>query len=355
MKTIRIDGVIGGGEGEISAALIKSQLPQSNEQIEVQIHSEGGSVFEGFAIYDALKAYAGPKRCIISSSAFSIASYISMAFDDVEITPNGYMMLHSPYAEFEGNDEQFAKQSSLLSQLKQNMVAAYSQKTGKTPDEIKAILSAETYYNAEQAVAAGLANRITPTPVMGRVFAQLNSMPHGIVKALFGADPIGDNRVPTRGKTMSETLKPVAATVQQIKQAFPKAKAEFIVKCMEQQMPMEQVAVTAGNDAMAENESLVSRIAAMETELAAMKAKAMETEVVEEEIPVATVAPVAKTTGVKPVSKATTSASSISAKTKWNEALQASMSRGVPKAKAVLLVNKEHPGLREQMLAEVNG
>jgi ATP-dependent protease ClpP protease subunit len=349
MKTIRIDGVIGSNEGEVSSAQIKSQLPQTNEPIEVQIHSEGGSVFEGFAIYDALKAYAGPKKCVISSSAFSIASYISMAFDDVEITPNGYMMLHSPYAEFEGNDEQFAKQSVLLSQLKANMVSAYSQKTGKTPDEIKAILSAETYYNAEQAVAAGLVNRITPTPVMGRVFAQLNSMPHGIVKALFGAGPSGDNRVPTKGKTMSETLKPVAATVQQIKQAFPKAKAEFIVRCMEQQMPMEQVAVTAVQETMSENDTLMARVAAMETELAAMKAKAMEVEVMPEEEPV-----VAKATGgVKPVAKA--KAATVSARTQWDTQVYAKTSIGIPRAKAVLMVNKENPGLREQMLAEVNG
>lgn len=356
MKTISIDGVIGKGEGEVSAAVVKSQLPPNGlDPIEVSIHSEGGSVFEGFAIYDALKAYAGPKKCIVASSAFSIASYIPMAFDDVEITPNGYMMLHSPYSEFEGNDEDFAKQSALLSQLKSNMVQAYSAKTGKSPQEIQAILNSETYYNANQAIAMGLANRMTPAPIMGRVFAKLNKMPHGVVAALFGAGSVGDNNATTRKIPMSEAT-PVAATVQEIKRTFPKAKADFVIKCLEQQMPMEQVAAAAVQDTTTENEALTARVAALEAQVASMKADE-QSEVVP--VPVAAVpaepvfAPKARS-GVQPIAKATKAAPLVSAKSQWDSHVAAKTTIGIPKAKAVSLVNRENPGLREQMLAEVN-
>lgn len=351
-KKITIDGEIGRSDDMVSAAWVKSQLPPNGtDPIEVEIHSEGGSVFEGFAIYDALREYSGPKKCVISSSAFSIASFIPMAFDDVEITPNGYMMLHSPYVAIEGNDEELAKQSQLLSQLKSNMVQAYCTKTGKTSDEVQSILSKETYFSASEAVAAGLANRITQTPVVGRVFAKMKHMPHGIVQALFGAGPSGDNREPTKGKPMSESQKPVAATVSEIKRKFPKAKADFIVKCMEKEMAMEEVVTTAMEETMMENETLSAKVAAMEQELAALKAKAMEMEMEpEEEKPML----VAKAkAGVTPVAKSQ-SASSISARARWNDAIQAKVKLGYPKARAVVAVNKENPGLRELMLSEVN-
>jgi ATP-dependent protease ClpP protease subunit len=352
LKKITIDGEIGREEGMVNAAWVKSQLPvNGTDPIEVSIHSEGGSVFEGFAIYDALKEYPGPKKCIVKSSAFSIASFIPMAFSEVEITPNGYMMLHSPYVAIEGNDEELAKQSQLLSQLKGNMVQAYCSKTGKTPDEVQAILSRESYFNASEAVAAGLANRITSAPIVGRVFAQVKDMPHGIVQALFGAGPSGDNREPTKEQSMSESQKPVAATVTEIKRKFPKAKADFIVKCMEKEMAMEDVATAAMEETMAENETLSMKVQAMEQELAALKAKAMEVEVEEEEAPAPAVAK-AKS-GVTPVAKAKTPGS-VSARAAWSNAIQAKVAAGVPRAKAILALEKEQPGLREAMLDEVN-
>ena len=77
LKKIIIDGEIGREPGQITSQWVKSQLPPNGtDPIEVSIHSEGGSVIEGFAIYDAIKAYAGPKKCVVASSAFSIASFI---------------------------------------------------------------------------------------------------------------------------------------------------------------------------------------------------------------------------------------------------------------------------------------
>jgi ATP-dependent protease ClpP protease subunit len=357
LKKISIQGEIGTEEGQVSAAWFKSQLPANGtDPIEVSIHSEGGSVIEGFSIYDAIQNYLGPKKCIVASAAFSIASFIPMAFDDVEITPNGYLMLHNPYAACEGDSAEFAKMASVLDGMKTNMVNAYSAKTGKSTDEIKAILDVETYLNASTALANGFVNRITPSPVMGKVFAKAKSLPHGIFQALFDVGPSGDNREPTKEKTMSESQKPVAATVTEIKRKFPKAKAEFIVKCMEQSMPMEEVAVAVVDETMAENETLMARISALETEMAAMKAAvpAEPLQTLQPEVETELEYAKAKATGVKPVAKAKASGA-VSAKAKWHSLIQAKVSTGIPQHKAVQFVNKENPGLREQMLAEVNG
>lgn len=366
-KEIRIDGVIGNGPNEISAKLIRSQLPANGtDEIVVKIHSEGGSVFEGFTIYDVLAQYQGPKRAVIESSAFSIASFIAMAFDDVEISPNGYMMLHNPSVGVEGDDEELAKSSSLLGQLKTNMVEAYSKRTGKSPDEVLAILKAETYYNATNAVAAGLVDRIAEKPVIGRAFARLETLPHGVVAALFGAGSGGDNRDTTRETPLSETQVPVAASISDIEKAFPKAKAEFVLKCVRQQMPMASVAAAAAEEMMEENarltaqvEEMTAKISAMEEESAKAKAEGEEEEApVEEEAKAKAeeekeAEAKARRLGARPVAQARASKPSASAQ--WNQAIQAHVAAGLPKAKAVSKANKENPGLREQMLAEVNG
>jgi ATP-dependent protease ClpP protease subunit len=362
-KTIRIDGVIGTGDGEISAAMVREQLPENGtEPIAVKIHSEGGSVFEGFAIHDAFAAYQGPKSLSIESSAFSIASFIACAFDDVEISSNGYMMLHNPYAQVEGDDEDFARQSEMLGKLKTSMVSAYASRSGKSEDEIKAILKNETYLNAQQSVEMGLAKRIAGQPVIGRAFAKVKTMPHGVVAALFGAGSDGENRE-TEGKPMSTA--PVAATIQEIKAAYPKAKSDFIVKCLERSLPMASVASAAAEEMMSENEDLKKQVSAMQEELAKYKAmdeekaKAMEGEDDEEEKPAMAMEDEEKKTeakaksGVKPVAKARTSGPSASVR--WNQAVDAAMAKtGNNKMKAVALVNRNHPGLREAMVSEVN-
>jgi ATP-dependent protease ClpP protease subunit len=362
-KTIRIDGVIGTGDGEISAAMVREQLPENGtEPIAVKIHSEGGSVFEGFAIHDAFAAYQGPKSLSIESSAFSIASFIACAFDDVEISSNGYMMLHNPYAQVEGDDEDFARQSEMLGKLKTSMVSAYAQRSGKSEDEIKAILKNETYLNAQQAVEMGLAKRISGQPVIGRAFAKVKTMPHGVVAALFGAGSDGENRE-TEGKPMSTA--PVAATIQEIKAAYPKAKSDFIVKCLERSLPMASVASAAAEEMMSENEDLKKQVSAMQEELAKYKAmdeekaKAMESEEDEEEEPAMAMEDEEKKveakakSGVKPVAKARTGGPSASVR--WNQAVDAAMAKtGNNKMKAVALANRNHPGLREAFLAEAN-
>src|SRR5690606_29278745 len=267
-KVIRIDGVIGQGEGEISAAWFRSQLPTNGtDPIEVSFHTEGGSVFEGFAIYDAASAYAGPKVAKVQSSAFSIGSFILTAFDEVEMSPNAYLMLHNPRVGTEGDDEELASTAGMIAKLKTNMINAYAARSGKSAEEITAILKAETYMNATDAVALGFADRITEKPVTGRAFARMDSLPHGVVAALFGAGSGGEKREPTKGKPMSES-QPVAATIQEIRSAFPKAKAEFVLKCLERSLPMASVASAAAEEMMTENEQLQSRVAELEDELA---------------------------------------------------------------------------------------
>jgi ATP-dependent Clp endopeptidase proteolytic subunit ClpP len=161
-----------------------------SQELVIRIDSEGGSVFDGFGIYDAIKAWSGPTRAVVESSAFSIASLIAMAADRVEITENGYLMLHNPWTQVEGDDAELSKQADMLAGLKQNMIAAYAKKTGKSTQEIEQMMAAETWLGAADAVASGLVDSVLPQArpsvavarfkgnMPERVFSSLNASDH---------------------------------------------------------------------------------------------------------------------------------------------------------------------------------
>lgn len=328
---------------------------------------------DGLAIYDAIASYQGPKKAVVESFAASIASFIPMACDEVEITENGYYMIHNPHAVIEGDSEAFAKASADLSQFKETMLNAYCSRTGKSRDEILSMMNAETFFNAQQSIEYGLADRIVQPKLMrATAYARLKNMPQGVLSALCGARAdAGDRRETTEEKPMSQT-QPVAASLAEIEAAFPKAKAEFVLTCLKKQLPMASVMTEALAAMEQENMALKAELdklkAMMPTE---EEAPAAEMEVVvdpeddEEEEPVAPM-PVAKAkakaktgaksrVGVKPVAKANLATSAGGgAKASWESKISAKIASGLPRAQAVRAVILENPGLHDQVIAEAN-
>lgn len=344
------------GEGGITCQMVKTQLAKmdATQPLIVRIDSFGGSVFDGLSMYEAFASYPGPKKAIIETSAFSIASYIAMAFDEVEIASNGYLMIHSPYVDGAGGtSEELINMAELGVKIKQDMVRAYSTKAGISESDALALMSKDTYLNAEEALSKGLVDRINEARVSPKVRPQARHqhMPQRVYAALFGAGSSGENPESSKEKTMSEG--PVAATLQEIEAAFPKAKAEFVIKCLKKSMPMASVAAAAAEELMTENEELKAQVAAMEEELTALKAKAEEEPPAEEEEEEPPVEAKAKARGAKPVARAS-SAATKSAKEEWDAAIAAALPTAKNRAKAVAQANRQHPGLRQRMLAEVN-
>ena len=157
---IAIDGVIGREPGEINAAMVQSELARAaGKPICVSINSEGGSVFEGLAIHDALKAYTGPKRCVVQN-AFSMGSVLAMAFQQRSITPNGYMMLHAPYQEA-------GEPKPVLESLRKRLLAIYSAGARLPANSIESMMTAETFLDAAECLKAGFATAISGPTARG--------------------------------------------------------------------------------------------------------------------------------------------------------------------------------------------
>jgi hypothetical protein len=97
-----------------SPQMIREQLPANGTDPISRVQDPFGRRIGLRGLRDSryLRGVSRAEDTAIESSAFSIASFVAMAFDDVEISSNGYMMLHNPYAQAEGDDEDFAKQSA---------------------------------------------------------------------------------------------------------------------------------------------------------------------------------------------------------------------------------------------------
>lgn len=128
--------------------------------VTLRLNSPGGSVFDGIAIYNALKRHPARKVVHIDGLAASIASVIAMAGDEVAMPENAMLMIHDPSGVVAGTSADMRSTAEALDRIKGGLVAAYRDKTGKPDDEIERLMAEETWLTAAEAVALGFADRI---------------------------------------------------------------------------------------------------------------------------------------------------------------------------------------------------
>lgn len=157
-QTLYVYGDIGG---EVEAQPMVEQIKaMPDADLLVRINSGGGSVFEASAIFNALAAHRGMVRIIIDGLAASAASYIAMAGRRVEIAENALLMIHDPWVGGGGNSRDLRQSAELLDKLAVSMRRAYAGKSGKSDSEVAEIMAAETWFAADEAVAAGFADTV---------------------------------------------------------------------------------------------------------------------------------------------------------------------------------------------------
>lgn len=153
-------------------------------EIVVRINSGGGDVFAANAIYTRLKDNKAKITVKIDGWAGSAATIVAMAGDVIEIPGNGVFMVHDPKMGAKGyfSAEDFIKAAEELNVIKQSIVNGYALKTGKSAEEISAIMSAETWLDGKQAVEAGFCDKLmfedakTTVENMGKVIVNSVSM-----------------------------------------------------------------------------------------------------------------------------------------------------------------------------------
>jgi ATP-dependent Clp endopeptidase proteolytic subunit ClpP len=160
MKEILIYDVI--GSFDLTAKNVIEQLNDANgEDILVRINSVGGDVFEGMAMYNALKKYEGNVKIEIEGLSASMASIIMLAGDEVSASENSLIMVHNPSAGVMGESKDLNKRAELLDKMKSQMVTIYKGKSTISEEEIISMMDEETWFTADEAMAVGLIDNVT--------------------------------------------------------------------------------------------------------------------------------------------------------------------------------------------------
>jgi len=179
MPELRIDGII--GDVFNTAIDVREQVEAMNipagGQLDVIINSPGGNVFEGFAIYNYLRALPFKVTTDSESMAASISSLILLAADkdDSAISEVAAFMIHRAIAPSFGNKEDLEKQAEILGQIDETLISVYAERTGLARDTLEEMLSKETWLTGKEAFEMGfVGNQSNPIPAQAVANAHIN-------------------------------------------------------------------------------------------------------------------------------------------------------------------------------------
>ncbi|MFS0766046.1 head maturation protease, ClpP-related [Peribacillus phoenicis] len=140
---------------------VSDQLSKLNgEDIDIDINSGGGSVFDASEIYALLKDYKGKKTGKILGLAASAASVIAMAADNLLMAPTAQMMIHNASTRSQGDYRDMDQTSSFLKNVNQTIANAYNIKSGKSYEELLNMMDKETWLTPQQALQHHLIDEI---------------------------------------------------------------------------------------------------------------------------------------------------------------------------------------------------
>ncbi|MCW1017088.1 head maturation protease, ClpP-related [Streptococcus anginosus] len=131
-----------------------------DDDITLNIASNGGDVFAASEIYTMLKDSGKTVTVNIQGLAASAASVIAMAGNTVRMSPTSQMMIHKALVSTVGNSDDLEHESGVLNSIDESIAAAYELKTGLSQTDILQMMSNETWMNAKVAVDKGFADEI---------------------------------------------------------------------------------------------------------------------------------------------------------------------------------------------------
>ncbi len=149
------------GEGVSAKEFLKELHALNVGQINLSIHSPGGSVFDGLAIHNGLRVHRAQVTVRIEGLAASSASVVCMAGDIVKMPENALMMVHNPSGLVYGQSADMRKTADLLDKIQGSIVSAYQQKSYLNEDKIGEMMAVETWMSAAEAVELGFADEVT--------------------------------------------------------------------------------------------------------------------------------------------------------------------------------------------------
>lgn len=181
--------------------------------IHIRFNSPGGSVFDGTAVYNAIKQHKAKTITHIDGLAASIASVIALASDEVRMADNAFLMIHEPWSLVIGDAATMREEADLLDKVGGVIAKTYMDKTGKDEAEIKAMMAAETWMTADEAKEMGFIDVIEDLKEEEKAKATLFDL------SVFAnvPDQLKENRQPPTARDLERILREAGCSAKQAK------------------------------------------------------------------------------------------------------------------------------------------
>lgn len=162
-REIEITGAIDAGS--VSTAircLLHLQKEDQQLPITLYINSPGGEVQSGLALYDVMQAVSCPIHTVCLGMAASMAALLFIAGDQREMLPRSRVMIHDPLigGGIGGSALSVKARADDLMRIRDITAQVISQHTGMNLEEVFELTAKDTYFEAEEAIANGMADRI---------------------------------------------------------------------------------------------------------------------------------------------------------------------------------------------------
>ena len=145
-----------------------ASIPADDDSIEMLIHSRGGSVSEGWAIIDKLRATGKTISATIDGTCASMAVTLYLAASIRKAHEHAVIHIHNPYIPGESlmceklNASTLAGMATDMSAESDKMAAWYAERTGTDIATIKAIMDEDRDMAMDEAVALGFVQEVLP-------------------------------------------------------------------------------------------------------------------------------------------------------------------------------------------------
>lgn len=241
---------------------VAEQLAKANnEDLEVEINSGGGSVFDASEIYTALKDYPGYITGKIVGIAASAASVIAMGVDKLLMSPTAQMMIHNAKGSTSGDYRDMDHMSGVLKNVNKTIANAYSLKTGKPYEELLSLMDGETWMTPQQALELNFIDGIMFDDEAKMIAASANEtqmLPQQVIDKIrneFKKSDFIQNSVETNKKEETKVL-----TIEQLKNEYPDLYNQVVNEGREAGILAERERIKAINDiAIPGNEEIINK------------------------------------------------------------------------------------------------
>ncbi len=152
------------GFGINAEALCRDIAELAADEILLRVNSPGGDYFDGIAIYNALVQHPAQVVAQVDGFAASAASFIIQAANRVVMGRGARVMIHDALGVCVGNAADMQAMQDTLDSISADIADLYHAHAGGGPKTWRDRMRAETWYSADEAVTAGLADEVIPAP-----------------------------------------------------------------------------------------------------------------------------------------------------------------------------------------------